>query len=204
MRRSSAAESLAKTLKAVASWPDHLLTLTEWSALPEDTERCLELVDGVLVVAPQPPRHQLAVWRLAAQLDRGLPRRVAALARIELIIDDAMPPTVRVPDVLVVGGAAGAAHATRVNPPDVLAAIEIVSPGSRRTDRVMKFAEYAEAGIGHYWLLDIEGSVRLTEYRLHENQYRADGEFSGRATLELDGMSLPLDLDALTALRSPV
>ncbi|MEV6770566.1 Uma2 family endonuclease [Nocardia sp. NPDC051030] len=190
-------------LKAVASWPDHLLTLAEWSALPEDNRHCRELVDGVLVVAPQPPRHQLAVWRLAAQLERALPRGVAALARIELVIDEDTPPTLRVPDVLVVGGAAGAAHASRVRPCDVLAAIEIVSPGSRRTDRIMKFIEYASAGIGHYWLLDTEGAVRLRAYRLRDGDYEPAGEFSGRVTLEVEGIALPLDLDALTALRTP-
>ncbi|WP_327142671.1 Uma2 family endonuclease [Nocardia sp. NBC_01327] len=190
-------------MKAVESWPDHLLTLAEWSAFPEEQRgRCRELVDGVLVLAPQPPRHQLAVWRLAAQLEPALPRRVAALARIELVIEQAHPATVRVPDVLVVGGEAGAAHATRVLPPDVLAAIEIVSPGSRRTDRVMKFAEYAESGIEHYWLLDTEGSVRLFTYRLRDGRYEPTGEYSGQVTLELDGIVLPLDLDALTALRT--
>lgn len=197
------ASSSAELLKSVAYWPNHLITLAEWSLLPENNRHCRELVDGVLLVAPQPPRHQLAVWRLAAQLEPALPRRVAAMARIELIIDDGTPPTVRVPDVLVVGGDAGADHATRVRPPDVLAAIEIVSPGSRRTDRVMKFAEYAEAGIAHYWLLDIETTSRLTAYRLRHQTYEPNGEYTGRVTLDLDGLPLPLDLDALTALRTP-
>ncbi|MFJ9368104.1 Uma2 family endonuclease [Nocardia sp. NPDC101769] len=198
MTRSSSAE----LLKSVEYWPNHLLTIAEWSLLPENNRHCRELVDGVLVVAPQPPRHQLAVWRLAAQLERALPRRVAAMACIELIIDDGTPPTVRVPDVLIVCGAAGAEHATRVRPGDVLAAIEIVSPGSRRVDRVMKFAEYAAAGIGHYWLLETEESLRLLTHRLQDGRYVPTGEYSGQVTLELDGVSLPLDLDALTALRT--
>ncbi|MFF2553877.1 Uma2 family endonuclease [Nocardia sp. NPDC058058] len=198
MVRSSSAE----TVKVVASWPDHLLTLAEWSALPNERGSCRELVDGVLLIAPQPPRHQLAVWRLAAQLEPALPRRVAALARVELVIEETHPSTVRVPDVLVVGGAAGAAHATRVFPPDVLAAIEIVSPGSRRTDRIMKFTEYAESGIEHYWLLETDGSVRLTTFGLREGRYETTGTYTGQVTLELDGMVLPLDLDALTALRT--
>ncbi|MGV9667789.1 Uma2 family endonuclease [Nocardia niigatensis] len=197
MTRSSSAE----LLKSVEYWPNHLLTIEEWSLLPENNRHCRELVDGVLVVAPQPPRHQLAVWRLAAQLERALPRRVAAMARIELIIDDGAPPTVRVPDVLIVGGAAGAEHATRVRPGDVLAAIEIVSPGSRRVDRVMKFAEYAAAGIAHYWLLETEESLRLLTHRLRDGRYVPTGEHSGTVRLELDGLDLPLDLDALTALR---
>ncbi|MTE14834.1 Uma2 family endonuclease [Nocardia aurantiaca] len=198
MTRSSSAE----LLKSVEYWPNHLLTIAEWSLLPENNRHCRELVDGVLVVAPQPPRHQLAVWRLAAQLERALPRRVAAMARIELIIDDGAPPTVRVPDVLIVGGEAGAEHATRVRPGDVMAAIEIVSPGSRRVDRIMKFAEYATAGIGHYWLLETEDSLLLRTHRLRDGRYMPTGEYSGQVTLELEGLTLPLDLDALTALRT--
>ncbi|APA95200.1 Uma2 family endonuclease [Nocardia seriolae] len=199
MTRSSSAE----LLKSVEYWPNHLLTIAEWALLPENNRHCRELVDGVLVVAPQPPRHQLAVWRLAAQLERALPRRVAAMARIELLVDEGTPPTVRVPDVLIVGGAAGAEHATRVRPADVLGAIEIVSPGSRRVDRIMKFVEYAAVGIEHYWLLETENSLRLLTHRLQDGRYVPTGEHSGQVTLELDGMSLPLDLDALTTLRSP-
>ncbi|MGH3686111.1 MAG: hypothetical protein ACRDRE_12035 [Pseudonocardiaceae bacterium] len=37
-----------------ASWPDHLLTLTEWDTLPEDTSRRCGLVEGVLLVVPRP------------------------------------------------------------------------------------------------------------------------------------------------------
>jgi hypothetical protein len=33
--------------------------------------------------------------------------------------------------------------------------LEIVSPGSRRTDYILKHGEYADAGIGHYWIVDI-------------------------------------------------
>ncbi|MFJ4658568.1 Uma2 family endonuclease [Nocardia sp. NPDC088792] len=180
------------------------MTLSEWSALPENNRHCRELVDGVLVVAPQPPRHQLAVWRLAAQLERALPRGIAALARIELVIDEEHPATVRVPDVLVVGGAAGASHVTRVWPGDVLAAIEIVAPGSRRTDRVTKLWEYAAAGIRNYWLLEPEDAVRLLAYELAGDSYIPTGEYSGTPEMELEGITLPLDLDALTVLRTTV
>jgi Uma2 family endonuclease len=37
---------------------------------------------------------------------------------------------------------------------DVLLVIEIVSPGSRRTDHVTKLREYAKAGIPTYWIVD--------------------------------------------------
>jgi Putative restriction endonuclease len=35
-------------------------------------------------------------------------------------------------------------------------AVEILSPGSLRTDRIIKHSEYADAGIGHYWIIDLD------------------------------------------------
>lgn len=36
----------------------------------------------------------------------------------------------------------------------MLVAIEVVSPGSRRSDTVTKRSEYAEAMIEHYWIVE--------------------------------------------------
>lgn len=44
--------------------------------------------------------------------------------------------------------------------------VEIISPGSRRTDQVIKRAEYADAGIGHYWIVDLDSPVSLTACHL--------------------------------------
>jgi Putative restriction endonuclease len=42
----------------------------------------------------------------------------------------------------------------RLDAPDVLVAIEVASPGSRRTDAVTKRSECAEATIEHYWIAE--------------------------------------------------
>ena len=39
---------------------------------------------------------------------------------------------------------------------EVVLAIEIISPGSRNVDRHLKAFEYADAGIPHYWLVDLD------------------------------------------------
>jgi Uma2 family endonuclease len=39
---------------------------------------------------------------------------------------------------------------------EVLLAVEIISPGSRKIDTHMKHFEYAEAGIPHYWVVDLD------------------------------------------------
>ena len=63
------------------------------------------------------------------------------------------PPIVRVPD-LVVTRAGGPEE--RLEASDVLLAVEVISPGSRNVDLCLKPFEYAEAGIPHYWLVDLD------------------------------------------------
>lgn len=38
---------------------------------------------------------------------------------------------------------------------DALLAVEVLSPGTRRVDLVMIRSEYADAGIPHYWIVDL-------------------------------------------------
>ncbi|MFD1051450.1 Uma2 family endonuclease [Kibdelosporangium lantanae] len=85
------------------SMQDHLLTLDEWAALAEDTSRWYELVDGVVVAAPrQGSNHQWVMGQLLAQLVAQLPPRLAVLYGMEVTVFEAFPPTVRVPDLVVV------------------------------------------------------------------------------------------------------
>jgi Putative restriction endonuclease len=45
-------------------------------------------------------------------------------------------------------------------------AVEIPSPGSYRTDQAIKHGEYAEAGIGPYWMIDLVDGPALTACHL--------------------------------------
>ncbi|WP_433601534.1 Uma2 family endonuclease [Nocardia sp. CA-135953] len=184
-------------------FPDHLLTLDDWIALPEDNSRSYELVEGVLVVSPRPmSKHQRAIWRLAAQLEPQLPIGYGVLTEAEVVIESGPPSTVRVPDVIAVSAAGIDENLPRWNPEDVLLAVEVVSVGSKRTDRVTKLFEYAEVGIEHYWLVDLDDPVSLTAYRLIDGDYELVGEKSGRAVLGLAGASITLDLAALVSGRA--
>lgn len=52
--------------------------------------------------------------------------------------------------------------------------VEIVSPESTRRDRVEKLAEYEEAGVPEYWLLDPRPCRRTSDFfQLVEGRYRA-------------------------------
>lgn len=154
------------------SGPDltSLLSLRDWRALGEETGVRSELQEGVRIVTPRPAkRHIRAVHRLWNALESAAGEDYEVLGEIDIVIDDHTPATVRVPDLVVCAATApdnlDAAH--------VLLAVEVISPGTRRIDRVMKRSEYADAGIAHYWIIDLDGP-RLTELAL------IDGEYTGR------------------------
>ncbi|MFI5559188.1 Uma2 family endonuclease [Amycolatopsis japonica] len=126
------------------------VTLDDWAAMPRNRD---EVSHGVLVAAPLLDiRHQQAVTRLAYWLDERLPDLVA-LAGVELLLAEE-PLTIRVPDVLVTSSTD--LNVRRISPSDVRLVIEVLSDGTVRTDRVTKFSEYAEVGIEHYWIVDLD------------------------------------------------
>src|SRR5205814_43210 len=75
--------------------------------------------------------------------------------------------------------------------------VEIVSPGSRRTDNIVKRGEYADAGIPHYWIIDIDAPVRLIACHLAgEFGYQDGGEVTGVFDAT-EPFAARIDLDAL-------
>lgn len=58
--------------------------------------------------------------------------------------------------------------------------VEVVSPSSKRTDYVHKRGEYADAGIPHYWIVDLDEPVSLLTCHLAgELGYADGGEVAG-------------------------
>ncbi|HQV20771.1 MAG TPA: Uma2 family endonuclease [Gordonia sp. (in: high G+C Gram-positive bacteria)] len=176
------------------SGPDltSLLSLRDWRALGEETGVRSELQEGVRIVTPRPAkRHIRAVHRLWNALESAAGEDYEVLGEIDIVIDAHTPATVRVPDLVVCAATApdhlDAAH--------VLLAVEVISPGTRRIDRVMKRSEYADAGITHYWIVDLDGP-RLSELTLTDGQYTGSehiGEFTTTVPFAFD-----LDLRMLT------
>jgi Uma2 family endonuclease len=186
---------------SMVTWPDHLLTLAEWEAMPEDRLHRYELVEGILLVAPRPASlHQHAQFQLMHQLNPQLPDDLIALHDVDVLIDAGFPPTVRAPDVVVVPTAVKEQNPPRFAAADVLLAVEIVSPGSVRTDRVTKLTEYADAGIDRYWIIDLDPPVSLTSYLLVEGDYELMTDSGGVIDVESPA-ALRVDLDALLRRR---
>ena len=180
------------------SWPNHQLTLAEWAELPADTALRLELTEGMLQASPSPLQwHQKAGMRLGYRIDEQLPPELTAVIEAEIVVSDP-PPTVRVPDVVVIRTTIYETNPARCAAADLLLAIEILSEGTRRVDRVMKFAEYAEAGIPQYWIVDLGAPTTLLAYMLVNDHYECSGEYTGTITLDVAGHPVTLDLNALT------
>jgi len=180
------------------SWPNHLLTLAEWEALPADETLRLELSEGVLVMSPQPfSWHQHAANRLTYKANDQLPPALIALAEVEVVLADG-PLTIRVPDVVVTRTELFDANPARYGASDVLLAVEVLSDGTRRVDRVLKFSEYADAGIPQYWIVDLGEPTTLLSYVLAGDTYELSGEHSGAVTLDVAGSPVAIDLRALT------
>lgn len=75
--------------------------------------------------------------------------------------------------------------------------VEIVSPGSRRMDYVTKRGEYADAGIGHYWIVDLARPASLLAcHQAGELGYADDGERTGTFTTT-EPYPLTIELDRL-------
>ena len=180
-------------------WPDHLLSLAEWDALPEDTSRHYELAEGVMFVTPRPvPRHQLAAGKLWRQLMDQLPAELCPLMDVEVTLEAGTEATVRAPDIAVLPTPVAEADVARFQASDVLLAVEIISPGSRRTDRILKLSEYADAGIEHYWIVDLDDPTSLEAYRLKDGRYFEEAAGANRVAL---GHPVPLTID-LTSLTT--
>jgi Uma2 family endonuclease len=180
-------------------WPDHLLSLEEWDARPEDTGRHYELVEGNLLVSPRPVSdHQLALFELGYQLRSQIPAGLKAVPEIEVSLFDTWPPTIRVPDLIVVPTEIARTRPSRYQAADVLLAVEVISPGSRRTDRFVKFGEYADAKIPYYWLVDLDACVTLTAYQLIEGEYEVIAEGGGTLTMS-SPVAMTVDLDGLVS-----
>jgi Uma2 family endonuclease len=157
---------------STAPWPDHLLTLEEWDALPEDAHRRCELAEGVLTVVPPPAAlHQLAMHQLATELNEQLPKDLVALPHVEVVVEARHPVTVRIPDIVVVSSKLVRENPPRFDPADVLLVVEIVSPGTGGRDWVTKFAEYADAGIPNYWIIELDRPNTVTAYILVDGDY---------------------------------
>ncbi|HEY0532025.1 MAG TPA: Uma2 family endonuclease [Actinoplanes sp.] len=136
--------------------------------LPDHAPR-VELTDGVLAVVPSPSfRHQKINWRLVNWLERHIPHGFEPQFAAGVLIDG---DTTREPDAMILLSPVELEHHF-VMPEQVVVAIEIVSPGTRKRDRFEKPGLYASAGIPHYWRIE-QNPLHIFAYDLVGDRYEA-------------------------------
>jgi Uma2 family endonuclease len=147
--------------------PQGKWTVEDFFALPE-TNSIVELSHGRLIVSPSPDDvHQTAVEELFYALKTFVDAHDLGRARVAPFDVRLSNEVIRQPDVFFVRKD----HLSRIQghvlrgAPDLVA--EVISPGTRKADEVEKLAEYAEAGIPEYWLLDSK-AVTIRVYVLPE------------------------------------
>jgi len=168
----------------------HLLTVEEYAELGETETGYTELQEGRLLMSPSPvPDHNLASGELFVQLRSQLPDHLLVIQDIDLdlqLVPAGQPGFSRRPDLMVFERTARErvrAEGGMIRASEVLVVIEVVSPGSRRTDHVIKRDEYADAGIPHYWIVDLYQPVSIIACHLAgEFGYQDPGAVSGTFT----------------------
>ncbi len=64
----------------------------------------------------------------------------------------------------------------------MLLAVEVMSPSSVSTDRIVKPIQYATAGIQHFWRLEQE-PLELVTHELDGDRFRETGRFQDEVAL---------------------
>ena len=144
------------------------VTYDDYAAMPDDGNR-YEIIDGVLeMMSPGPMTvHQGVSGELFLFLQSCRSEYVMFLAPFDVILSRT---TVLQPDILMI-------HRSRIEivkphgvegAPDLV--VEILSPSTRKRDKVVKAAAYAKHRVPEYWLVDPEART-LEQYRLDGERY---------------------------------
>ena len=157
--------------------------------LPEGT--LAEVIENTLYMSPAPTwEHQELLFELALQLSLHCKRMgigKISIAPVDVYLDEnsnAVQPDI----FLVVEGNSkvvrrnGAAYGV----PDMI--IEVLSPGNKNHDTVLKKNLYEKFGVKEYWVIDPDTRASIG-YTLKNSTYQLIGEDSGKINSVLLGKS---------------
>lgn len=136
-------------------------TVEDYRALPEDQR--VELIDGCFYDMAAPSTyHQLIAGEVYRQIANYIYDRNGActpfISPVDVQLDNDERTMIQ-PDVIIVCDKNQIVRRNVMGAPDFV--LEVVSPGSKRRDYLLKLRKYEAAGVREYWLVDPEQKVVL-------------------------------------------
>lgn len=147
-------------------------TYQDYLEIPDEPGYRFEILEGLLIKEPAPNvMHQRVSRRLQRCLEDYFwevdPTGEIFNAPLDVTFHDT---TVVQPDLLYISGEQKKlVKETRIDGPPTLA-VEILSPSSRRKDRLQKLNIYQKVGVRHYWIVDPEEKT-LECFALRDGAY---------------------------------
>jgi Uma2 family endonuclease len=152
-----------------------LWTEEQYLAMTDHSRRLLEYEDGYIKVLPMPTRSHQVILAFLYELFVNFVRPRGGIVLFAPLRLQVRPGKYREPDLLLLRDA----HDPRNQDAFWLGAdlvVEIVSPDDPERDTKVKRADYAEAGISEYWIVDPEDET-ITVLRLENDSYTEHGIF---------------------------
>lgn len=146
-------------------------TWSDLQEIPDDDGHRYEIADGSLYLSPGPSRpHHVAAGRLRDVLLAAAPPEVEVVGTVDV----EMPHNVFESDVVVLPADLAYMFGGALEPDQVLLAVEVVSPGSRRRDRMLTPSVLAENGVVAYWRVELTGpgTPAVVLHELADGVYR--------------------------------
>ncbi|GIF38146.1 Uma2 family endonuclease [Actinoplanes xinjiangensis] len=176
------------------AWMHEQVTAERYATWSEEQCAGIEIVDGMVLVSPSASkRHNRLARLLANALDAAAGPDWNADTDFDVRLRD-VPLNNRRPDVTVYR--ADTIDVTPTRPEHVLLVVEVVSPGSETTDRIVKTDQYAKAGIQFYWRVEqaVTGAPLVYTYVLDPaaGRYRDGDVFTGVVKLTAP---FPIEID---------
>ena len=174
-------------------------TAEQYLLLTDQTNRLLEFTDGYIEVLPMPTDHHQAILEFLFLALRAFIQQLGGKVRFAPLRLQIRVDKFREPDILLLRDANDPRRQNRYwRGADLV--VEIVSPDHPERDTKEKRADYAEAGIPEYWIVEPEHEM-ITVLRLEGEAYGEHGVFRRGGTASsalLQGFAVQVDaaLDA--------
>ncbi|MDA2806671.1 Uma2 family endonuclease [Nocardiopsis suaedae] len=164
-----------------------------------------ELIDGSLIfMSPQRILHMILISLLEQRLKDQAPPAMWVLREISTVISAKNRP---LPDLMIVDARKIKSRKDASVPVEAVSlAVEVVSPDSELRDRERKPRLYAEAGIQHFWRIELEEDESAVAY-VYEldpatKQYSPSGVFREHLKVTVP-FNIDVDLAELDEVRLP-